>query len=356
MAITPRFSGETDATILTRLLNAIDDSIDKRQGSVAYDLTAPTAMELAQAYVKLDNTLSYAFLNENMPSELLTIAASDLGVDRKPSVKAVGNVVIGGPVTQFVPKGTQFRTDNGIYFATTADATLTGGTAVVAVEAVIGGTSGNVGIGEINTVVGDLVGIITVTNNVTFDSGINEESDEALLQRVYDKLRKPATSGNVYHYEQWANEVNGVSDAKVYPVWNGPGTVKVVILGDDKKSPTQAVVDAASAHINAECPIGANVTVVGATEFAINVTVTLTLTSVASIEVAQQEITDSITAYLKTIAFTDSVVRYTQIANAILNSESVIDYSNLTINGGTANIETTDEQIAVIGTVVVNAV
>jgi uncharacterized phage protein gp47/JayE len=53
------------------------------------------------------------------------------------------------------------------------------------------------------------------------------------------------------------------------------------------------------------------------------------------------------------MAFTDTVVRFSQIAALVLNAESVIDYTNLTINGGTTNITIVDGSVAVAGTVTV---
>jgi len=55
--------------------------------------------------------------------------------------------------------------------------------------------------------------------------------------------------------------------------------------------------------------------------------------------------------YLKTLAFVDPVVRYSRIANVILDADAVLDYSNLTLNGGTTNISITDGSVAVVGTV-----
>lgn len=356
MAITPRFTNETEEAILTRMLTAMRDDVGKRQGDIAYDLSDPAAQEFAQAYIALDQTLGYAFLNEDMPSDLLTLAASDFGVDRKPAVVAKGEVTLNGPQGQLVPKSTQVRTDDGIYFQTINDVTLTSGTAKTIVEAIVGGTDGNVDIGEINTVVGDLAGVLTVINESAYDTGVDEESDESLLQRVYDKVRKPATSGNVYHYEQWAREVSGVGAARVYPIWNGPGTVKVVLLGDDKRAPSQPVINATITHIEDERPVGVSVTVVGATEVAINITADLTLASGAVIDDVKADIEKGVHAYLDSLAFKDNLIRYTRIAAVLLDIPRVVDYGNLTVNGGTANIEVTNEQVAVLGTVTVNAV
>ncbi|MGY3188815.1 baseplate J/gp47 family protein [Lysinibacillus sp. TE18511] len=356
MTITPRFTSETEQAILERMLAAMGDDIGKRQGDISYDLSDPAAQELAQAYIALDTTLSYAFLNEDMPSDLITLSASDFGVDRKPSVKAKGEVTLIGPQGQLVPKSTQVRTDDGVYFQTLNDVTLTIGTAKITVEALIGGISGNVDIGEIDTVAGDLAGVLTVTNELAFDNGVDEESDESLVERVYDKVRKPATSGNVYHYEQWAREVSGVGDARVYPIWNGPGTVKVVLLGDDKKSPSQTVIDAVVMHIAEERPIGASVTVVGATEVPINVSADLTLAVGATIDEVKADIETAVNAYLESLAFNDSLIRYTRIAAILLDVPRIIDYANLTLNGGIVNVEVTDEQVAILGAVNVNAI
>lgn len=355
MTITPRFTNETEQAILERMFEAMRDDIGKRQGDIAYDLSDPAAQEFAQAYIALDQTLSFAFLNEDMPSDLLTISASDFGVDRKPSVVAKGEVTLKGPIGQLVPKDTQVRTDDGVYFKTLVDVVLMQETAKVSVEALFGGISGNVDVGEIDTIVGDLAGVLTVTNELAFDNGVDEESDESLLQRVYDKVRKPATSGNVYHYEQWAREVSGVGAARVYPIWNGPGTVKVVLLGDDKQSPPQTVIDATITHIEEERPVGASVTVVGASEVPININAELTLASGATIDEVKVDIETAVHAYLESLAFTDSLVRYTRIAAILLDVPRIIDYENLTVNGGTANIEVTNDQVAILGMVNVNA-
>lgn len=356
MAVTPRFSEETEQAILERMLSAMRDDVGKRQGDIAYDLSDPAAQEFAQAYSALDTTLGYAFLNEDMPSDLLTLAASDFGVDRKSAIKARGKVTLTGPEGQAVPKGTQVRTDDGVYFATLTNAILTQGTATVEVEALAGGTSGNVAVSEINTMVGDLTGVVSVTNALAFDSGVDEESDASLLQRVYDKVRKPATSGNVYHYEQWARSIAGIGAARVYPTWNGPNTVKVVLLGDDKRTPAQTIIDEVVAHINTEKPIGAIVTTVGAVEVPVNISATLTLAPNADVSQVQTAIETALHAYLDSLAFVDTAVRYTRVAAILLDVPQVVDYADLTINGGTANVQVTDEQVAVLGTVSIDAV
>jgi uncharacterized phage protein gp47/JayE len=277
--------------------------------------------------------------------------ASELGLTRKPAVKAVGSVTFSGTNGSIIPSGTEVYTADGIYFVTTADGTIASGVVTVAAEAKVGGANGNVQIGSIKFMTGNLTGVTTVTNNVTFDGGADIESDASLLSRYKDRVSKPATSGNKYHYIEWAKSVAGIGDAKCFPLWDGNGTVKVTLLDEDKSAPPSDIVTDVADYIESVRPIGATVTVVAATEVPINITATLTLDSGVVVSDVSTIIQDGIKDYLKSIAYVDAVVRYSRIANVILDTEGVVDYSGLSINGGTANITINDGDVAVIGTV-----
>lgn len=347
------FENETVEVIHGRMLNKIRDDIDKRQGSVVYDLTMPAASELAQAYIALDNVLRFSFASEDMPGEYLDLRAAELGVYRRPSVKATGKLTFTGDDGIVIEVGTRVSTDdpNPVYFVTTESGTITNGSVTVNAEAEEGGVVGNVSAGEITIVLGDLAGVVEVTNEEAFEGGVDEESDESLLDRYFDRVRKPITSGNIYHYEQWAREVPGVGDVRVYPVWNGPGTVKVVIIDDQKRSPAQSIIDAVVENIERNRPMFAEVTVVGAEEVLINIDVELELASDANIDDVRADIERGIVEYLASLAFTDPLIRYTRIASIILDIPRVIDYSNLKVNGVDHNIELIGDQIAVLGEV-----
>ena len=66
-----------------------------------------------------------------------------------------------------------------------------------------------------------------------------EETDGALLERLLFAVRQPATSGNVYHYIEWSTSVSGVGAVKVLPLWNGNGTVKVIVVDANKDTPSE---------------------------------------------------------------------------------------------------------------------
>jgi uncharacterized phage protein gp47/JayE len=347
------YEDKTPDVIHAGMLENVDPAIDQREGSVTHDLTMPAAVEIANAYIELDAVLALGFADTS-EGTYLDMRAGEHGLTRKPSVKAQGSVTFTGPDGTIVLNGTRVQTESGIYFVTLTDVTISGGMSTVNAEAEDGGLAGNVAAGLINALApGDLYGVVTVTNPANFDGGADEEDDAALLKRLKDKVSNPVTSGNAAHYRQWALEVAGVGDAKVYPVWNGGGTVKVVLLDTEGTAPAQTIIDAATAYIEDNRPIGATVTVVGVTEVPINITATLTLAEGKTSTDAQTEVSALLKDYLKTMAFTDTVVRFSQIAALVLNAESVIDYTNLTINGGTTNITIVDSSVAVAGTVTV---
>lgn len=163
-----------------------------------------------------------------------------------------------------------------------------------------------------------------------------------------------ATSGNANHYKLWSLEVAGVGDVKVFPLWNGAGTVKVVIIDSNKQPASSEIVNAVTTYIEENRPIGANVTVQSASALNINITATIVRDSNYTTEQVLTNVSTKITSYLKSIAFKQSYVSYAQIGSLILDSEGVLDYSNLTVNGGTSNITIGDEQVAILGQVVLN--
>ncbi|QVY62995.1 baseplate J/gp47 family protein [Cytobacillus gottheilii] len=353
MAISERFTNETQDTIHERLLASVDDEIDKRQGAIVWDMTRPSALELAQAYVALDRVLTFGFASPDMPSRELDLRANEMGLTRKPATAAVGTVTFTGTNGITVEAGTRLSTDESdpIYFVTTQVGVISNGTLTVETVAELAGVNGNVAQGQIAIVLDNVSGVSSVTNSQAFDGGTDAESDESLLTRYFGRVRRPATSGNANHYEQWAKEVAGVGDAKVYPLANGPGTVKVVLLDVDKTAPPESVVNTAIAHIESVRPIGATVEVVGATETPINVSATLTLADGAELADAQAEFESLLRDYLKELAFVDPIVRYSQIASLLLDVTAVLDYANLVINGVTGNLTIQDGAVAVIGAV-----
>ena len=345
-----RFNNRTSADILRQMLDNTREDIDKRQGSVAWDMQAPVAQEIEMLGWELEATYLQGFL-DTATDEALDYHANEVGYTRHPAVKAVGIVIVEGTDGTIIRAGYRFKTLFDAWFTADRAVTITNGIANVPVTAAVGGALGNIGIGEIIDHEKNTPGIHSVTNNEIFIGGVDPESDDSLRERTLYKVRKPITSGNVYHYRLWAREVGGVADAKVFPTWAGPNTVKVVLIANDGGSPDSTIVDAAIEHIESERPIGAIVTVLPIAEVPITINAKLTLNGDLTPVDVQGAITDAINAYFLSQADV-GILRYTRIGDAILNVPGVLDYEDLTINGGTTNVQLTEEQVAVVGTVV----
>lgn len=105
----------------------------------------------------------------------------------------------------------------------------------------------NILTGYINTLPVAIRDITGVTNGAAFIGGAEAETDEELIDRLLLRLRTPATSGNAYHYLQWALEIEGVGNAKVFPLDNGPGTVGVMLITSAGRSPGEDVITGSGA-------------------------------------------------------------------------------------------------------------
>ena len=60
--------------------------------------------------------------------------------------------------------------------------------------------------------------------------GADPEDDESLRRRLKDKISGTGENGNKQHYRIWCESVDGVGKARIYPLWNGPNTVKAVLI------------------------------------------------------------------------------------------------------------------------------
>ncbi|HLO11486.1 MAG TPA: baseplate J/gp47 family protein [Pseudoneobacillus sp.] len=345
------YEAQTYEVILKRMLDNLPDTIDKREGSVAYDMLAPKAMELAMAYVELDNVLKYGFVDTTYGS-FLDKKVSEGGVDRVQAQYAKGTVTFTGPGGTPIQQGTVVYTNNGIRFLTDIGNTIPGTTGTgsidIAVTAETAGTSSNVTSGSI---VNCSITGVTVNNTNVTTGGVDTEIDADLLERYLTRVRNPSTSGNIYDYHDWATSVIGIGDARIVPLWNGNGTVKVIVLGSDKKSVTSTKVQEVKDKIEAERPVGATVTVESAINKNINITATMTLQSGYLLADVQTQFKAALVDYFDSITFVDSTVKYSKIGATLLSTEGVVDYNNLLVNGATANITLANNEIPTVGTV-----
>lgn len=342
------YSTRTADEILEDMLDNVNDALDKREGSIVHDMLAPASLELEMLGFELDAILELSFVDSS-EGDFLTRKCAELGVDRKQGDYARGEATFVGAEGSVIEAGSLVYTSGELAFATDYEAEIDEtGEITIDITAVEMGADGNVGASEINEADATIDGVDSVSNLLALEGGVEEESDDSLKERYYLKVRSPVTSGNTYHYQSLATEVVGVGSASVTPLHAGPGTVKVVIANEKGGAVASETVIAVQAHINENGIIGADVLVVGVSELAVNISAILTLEDGFTLEDVQTAIKDSIANYLES-ASADKLVRYTQIGNAIIDADGVLDYADLTVNEATSNIALNDETVATVG-------
>ena len=356
----------TEEKIRQRMLDRVPNDVDKTEGSYAWDALAPVSMELVFVMLLAKYVLEMSFA-QTATGDYLTMRAEEHGVIRRAAVKATGKVTFTGTAGSTVPEGVVLSTEGAeteetysIRFVTTQNIALDEfGHGESTIEAVEAGLSGNIPANRIVLVMDERRNIQSVTNVEPTSGGLAEEDDATLLPRYLERVRHPGTSGNIDDYKQWSKEVPGVTDVHVLPLWAGPGTVKIIVLGPDKLPPDVALVEKVQSYIaptnggERKAPIGAAVTVEAAEALPVRVTATILMDSSVSVSLAEirETFTTALTQYLATMAFQADVIRYARIGSLLIEQPGVVDYVNLTINDGETNLPIADNQVATAGIV-----
>lgn len=345
----------TAEEILNRMLNRVPNTLDKRKGSVIYLALAPVAEELAVAVAEVYKTIDRGSA-DTATGDDLTRRAAERGIKRKKSTAAVRKAVF----NMSVPIGSRFGIETTTYIVTEQ---LANNEAKVQCEQL-----GEVG----NTYTGDILPITPIPGLTTAQltdiliPGENTEDDESLRNRYYEDLESIAFSGNKADYKKKTKDLAGVGGVKVYPVWNGGGTTKLVIIDSTFNKPSTVLIDGVQTAIDpienqgqglGLAPIDHIVTVVGVDELVINIVSQITLVSGYIWDDVKPYIISAVNEYFLDLKKTWEnedylVVRISQIESSILHVTGVLDIQNTTLNGNLTNLILSDVEIPVLGTVV----
>jgi len=251
----PDYLNEDEETIHRRMLEKAPPGIDISEGSFFWDTTRPGAIERAQLIQFTLQNLLQIFFVQTSYGQYLDYLGQVRGVTRLPATLSTGKVKFTGQPGTVINAGTRVSTQSSanssaIIFETTESGVINEqGELTVSTVCTEAGTIGNVPTGTIVLMVEPVEGVTSVTNPEPFTGGTDIEDDDAFRERILDAWRLPATSGNKAHYKLWAREVPGVGDAKVFPLWDGPGTVKVVIVDGNKRAASPELLAAVTDHI-----------------------------------------------------------------------------------------------------------
>lgn len=342
--------------ILTDLLAAMPDSYQKTVGYPTHDLLAAVSLRMEGTDAEVA-AMRAALDPENLTGgDLDRYVFPRSGLERRQATFATGVLTVTGTGT--VQQGALFESGGGIQFAA-SETVVIAGEGQVRVTCRVDGAAGNLPAHSITQMPVTLQGIATCDNPEPTTGGYDEEDDADYYARYLLKIRTPATSGNIYHYQSWALEVAGVGAVQVFPLARGPGTVDIVLIDSTGQPAPPDLVQQVQDYIDpggtgegyGQAPIGAQCLVEAATGTEIALSATVFKLDTAEQETVTTGIKAAVGAYLAEIAFQQDYVSLARITERILAVEGVRDLESLTLNGGTDNVHLDERACAVLGEV-----
>ena len=344
------FSNKTFESIRDNILDNISIPLDKREGSFTYDMVSSIAVEIAKAYIDMGDILSLGFIEDNFDT-FLDKRVSEFGVYRKEGIKAIGEVKVEGKEGAIITNGTLIKA-NDLYFTVLNDIELPNDN-MLYVEANEVGYKYNLLANTEFELVEKNDKVTKLVNEINFSKGVDVESDEDLRKRFVKIVNNPSTSGNKNHYAEWALETNGVGRAIVYPLHNGNGTVKVMIVGNDNKPVSEEIINNCKLHIEENMPIGCQLTVTTPTLLNVSVKASIELKEGYVLEDIQTDFKASLNEYLKGVT---NELTYSKVYGLLVNHVGVEDVTSFTINDNNINISISEDKIINISEVTLSEV
>lgn len=210
--------------------------------------------------------------------EALLSHADTWGIFRRAPTHAIGRVALSGSPSLAVPAGLELLAPTGVVLETTEGGALDGvGVGTFEVRAQEPGPDGNVAAGAVLPLVSALAGLEPQSATVDADGitgGAALETPGALLDRLLARIRRPPHGGAAFDYPTWVLNEFAASHVAVRPLFDGPGTVGVVVAMGTRaapRAPTPTEVSAIARHLGqingpqGERPVTADVTVLAAT-------------------------------------------------------------------------------------------
>lgn len=326
----------TPESIISRMRSDLKNPPSKVEGSFAMDSIYAVAQEIARVVnVRIIDFIDLTMLDTAV-YDYLDRKGLDFGLERNPATPAVGYTIFSGASGTIIPKGITILSDS-TSFTTDYEAVIpVSGMISIRCTCTEEGTIGNILAGSITGIRStEAIDGVTVINDDDFEGGTEEEEDESYRKRIYEKIQMPIASGNANSYVYWAKQVSGVGNARCIPLWNGAGTVKVVILGDDGTAPSDTILENVAEYIETQRPIGAKVTVAKAEAYPVDIDATIKIASGYRLIDIKNEIDRIIREYLTGIAYEEEskVLSYYKISDLIFNVNGVADVIDYTING-----------------------
>ena len=288
---------------LNLMLDSVPEDVDTREGSVIYDALAPAATVLAEQALNMAEIVRESYVS-TASGEYLDYRAEEHGTAR---IKATNAIAKGeatdqtGGVCKTVSVGDQFSSigaDPITYTVTQVNSDYS-----FLLSADVAGAVGNSYTGQILPITpNDGLNMAKITS-ISIPAR-DEEDDDTLRSRLLTSTPWLAYGGNVADYQAMLADIPEVGAAQIYPTWNGGGTVKLVIVGDDYLpansdliSEVKNKIDPVAGQGLGLAPIDHEVTVVAPTKRQVSVSMSIEVDSNYTKDSLKTTITNTIEAY-----------------------------------------------------------
>lgn len=372
------FQNEDYDYFLRKMLDAVPDNIDKREGSIIYDALAPAALVMGQQSLDMANVIKETYI-KTASGEFLDYRAIEHGTSRYPATQTEAKAKVLNDKKEpldNVQIGDKFASigDSPIFYAVTKiNDDLT-----VELTAEVKGSSANSYIGQILPVTpNDLLSWAEITEITAPARDV--ESDDHLRARLLSSQSWIAYGGNVADYLDMTSKIDEVGAAQIYPTWNGGSTVKVVILNNDLMPASASLVQKVKNTLDPEdkqaegyglAPIDHAVTVTAPEELIVNVDISVKLDDTKATRYVKDSITKAVEGYFQSLrkdwadinqklgrGYQETIYR-SKILSQVMLTEGVVNAKLPSLNGRDADIDlvftNSKSQLPVVGTVTIN--
>lgn len=363
---------------LEKMLDQVPENIDKREGSIIYDSLAPAAIICAEQSLELANIIRQTYI-KTAQGEFLDYRAIEHGTNRylatQTEARAIFQDQAGQPINNVVV-GDRFASigEQPIFYTVTKiNDDLSG--ELIADEA---GTAPNSYLGQILPVTSNDALYWAEIKEVTIPAR-DAENDEHLRARILNANSWIAYGGNVSDYLDMMSKIREVGATQVYPTWQGPGTVKLVIINNDYKPASNTLIKKVKEEIDPEdkttqgyglAPIDHRVTVVAPEILNVNIETTVIVGADANLETVKNNIKKTLEDFFNSLRQTWSnidstvgrgysmIIYRSKILSRIMMVEGVANSSMPKLNGKDEDIVLTFNnavsQLPMLGEVTVN--
>ncbi len=372
------FEEFTEEYFLTQARALGDElGVDTRTGSIYMDMAAGHCLRAAFFFANLEELFTM-FALDTCYADVLDDKAAERGLTRHPATAAVFNATFEGATPEV---GERFFAEDTEYYFEVVEGD--GDTLLLQAETE-GSECNTLSAGTEISPVDDIDELEAAYLGEIYTPGEDEETDDALRTRLREAIAGPAENGNRQHYKTWCESVDGVGRARIEPLFAGENTVRAILYSSDglpveaeTVSAVQEYVDPITQNYEFEdgdgntyicgdgfgdgvANMGAHFYAMAAVSFPVTVSVTVTLAEGATLQRFIEDASEAVTGYLKELALDtdedeDIIVRISIIGALISNLEQVVDYTGLTVNGGTVNINVGSTQVPVLEEVTASA-